>query len=300
MRRRFEFNEDRSSKFWEIELDGTNVNTWWGWIKTQPEQHTKECESAEEARELYDRLIADKQRVGFEEKLPKGGNKRSEAPSVDAAQATGDVQSAWNEIESWLSNNAPKIMDNLNPGASDEDLRRIDELVGEAMPKEWRDLYLAHDGMNDSGNLGSLFYGYEFLSLERVHDELESQIGLDEDDLPVRIADKGVNKANMHNLKWVPFAHDGGDTLLRLDLDPGSGGTKGQVIFTDHEVDAVIVLASSISELLKQFGNDLNKGLYWLDEDALADGNEFLKCDDEVDVCNWSNSLRWEYLRKRP
>lgn len=34
MKRRFEFEEDKSSKFWEIAINGTSVSTWWGKIGT--------------------------------------------------------------------------------------------------------------------------------------------------------------------------------------------------------------------------------------------------------------------------
>ena len=65
----------------------------------------------------------------------------------------------------------------------------------------------------------------------------------------------------MHNPNWIAFGHDGGDTLLRVDLDPGPGGTSGQVIFTDHADDTVILLAPSLSQFIADFAGDLEDAL---------------------------------------
>lgn len=42
MRRRFEFEEGTSSKFWEVELNGNSLTTCWGKIGTAGQSKTKE------------------------------------------------------------------------------------------------------------------------------------------------------------------------------------------------------------------------------------------------------------------
>jgi cell wall assembly regulator SMI1 len=81
-------------------------------------------------------------------------------------------------------------------------------------------------------------------------------------------------------------------------MDPDPHGKAGQVIFTDHADDTVIVLADGLPQFLAQFCDDLEKGLYFLDPDALADDQQFLGCDASIDVVNWSSSPRWQHLAR--
>jgi cell wall assembly regulator SMI1 len=208
------------------------------------------------------------------------------------------TQDPWDRIHKWLSAHAPKILRNLNAGAGDSEIVAAERALGQKMPQEWRDLYRAHDGMNTDQNTGSLFFGMQFLPLERVLREQTNNDVKGAKPLPVRAADPGIRLADMHNPKWIAFAHDCGNTLLRVDLDPGEGGRVGQVIFTDHADDTVIVLAPSLPAFLAEFAGDLEAGRYFLDKDALADGNEFLNCKAEIDVVNWSFSPRWKHLAR--
>jgi cell wall assembly regulator SMI1 len=211
------------------------------------------------------------------------------------------VDEAWTRIHAWLSVHAPRIMDNLNPPATDAELREAEESFGCKMPAEWQSLYRTHNGMNSESNMGSLFCGMQFLPLDLVIGDHAENVTLSADLLPVRSADEGVRKENMYNAKWIAFAHDGGDTLLRIDLDPAGSGSKGQVIFTDHDDDTVILLNNSLLGFLSDFVRDLEAGRYFLNQEALSDGDEFLDCDPEIDVVNWAHSPRWKHhSRRRP
>lgn len=164
------------------------------------------------------------------------------------------------------------------------------------MPLEWRELYQTHNGMSNESNVGSLFCGMRFLTLdEAVREHANSNLaGVAA--LPVRAADPGVNRADMHNPNWIAFASAGGDTLLCVDTDPATDGSFGQVIFTDHADNTVIVLARSLSQFLVDFASDLEGGKYSLNQEALEDGNEFLSCSPDIDVVNWHRSPRWKHL----
>lgn len=76
MRRRFEFQEGDSNKFWEIEIDGSSVTTWWGKIGTSGQTKTKELGSAEKALKEYTRLVAEKTQKGYEEIEAEDGEER--------------------------------------------------------------------------------------------------------------------------------------------------------------------------------------------------------------------------------
>jgi cell wall assembly regulator SMI1 len=160
------------------------------------------------------------------------------------------IAQSWQRIHGWLASNAPRILTNLNPGASDDMLRETERGLGVEMPEEWRQLYRQHNGMNAEGNTGSLFYGMQFMPLKRVLDEQANASTPASEKMPVRAADKGVRTHDMHNPKWIGLAHDFGETQLRIDCDPAPGGLHGQVIFTDHADDTAILVAPSVTDLL--------------------------------------------------
>jgi hypothetical protein len=60
----------------------------------------------------------------------------------------------------------------------------------------------------------------------------------------------------------------------------------------------VILVSPSLNRFLADFSTDLEAGRYFLDKDALADGNEFLRCQAEIDIVNWSFSPRWKHLAR--
>jgi len=66
-KRRFEFREGRSSKFWEIEVTGTDHNVRFGRIGTSGQSQTKSFSSKAAAQKDAARLIAEKQRKGYGE-----------------------------------------------------------------------------------------------------------------------------------------------------------------------------------------------------------------------------------------
>jgi DNA ligase-1 len=63
--RRFELEEGSSSKFWEIELDGSDLTTRWGRIGSNGQSKTKAFASPEKARAEHDKLIAEKTGKGY-------------------------------------------------------------------------------------------------------------------------------------------------------------------------------------------------------------------------------------------
>jgi cell wall assembly regulator SMI1 len=207
------------------------------------------------------------------------------------------MSDSWSRIHKWLAANAPKIMQGLNAPATGEEIQSTERALGMEMPEEWRDLYRTHNGLSDKPNLGSLFYGMQFLTLEQI---LLRGVNEPSDDKPepVRAADAGIKMVDFHNPKWVSLAEDWGDCQIRVDFDPATNGTRGQVIMTDQTYGTVILLAPSISHLLSDFASDLEGGRYFLNAESLKDGNEYLSCVQEIDVINWYKSPRWKHLER--
>ncbi len=62
---RYEFNDEKSSKFWEIEMSGSEVTTRWGKIGTDGQSKTKELGDEAAARKEYDKLVKSKTKKGY-------------------------------------------------------------------------------------------------------------------------------------------------------------------------------------------------------------------------------------------
>lgn len=203
----------------------------------------------------------------------------------------------WDRIHTWLGEHAPKILNTLNPGASNDEIAAAEKAIGVSLPVAWKDLYAQHNGLNSTSNQSNLFHALDFLPLKAVLTERELIAGGGAPE-PVKAADAGIETHDIRNQHWVPIANDWGDVSILVDLQPGSGGTLGQVIATDLVYRVAIMLAPSMEAFIKNFADDLEQGLYSLNQEALADGNEFLDCAPEIDLSNWWKSPRWKHLEK--
>lgn len=90
--RRFEFVEGGSSKFWQIELEGTQFTVQWGKIGTAGQSQVKEFPSEAKALAEHDKLVAEKLKKGYVETgaAAAGAAKPvavAKAPDPSAAQA---------------------------------------------------------------------------------------------------------------------------------------------------------------------------------------------------------------------
>jgi predicted DNA-binding WGR domain protein len=65
MKKYFEFKDDKSHKFWEINLNGLSVTTSYGKIGTDGQTSEKTFETAEKAEKEYNKLIAEKTKKGL-------------------------------------------------------------------------------------------------------------------------------------------------------------------------------------------------------------------------------------------
>lgn len=74
---RYEFKEGTSSKFWQIDLDGTAFTTTYGKIGTSGQTSLKQWKDAATAKKEYDKLIAEKTKKGYSLVGGGGGGKTS-------------------------------------------------------------------------------------------------------------------------------------------------------------------------------------------------------------------------------
>lgn len=102
------------------------------------------------------------------------------------------VNHSWQRIENWLRDNAPLLLESLNPPVSEEEISRVEATINKQFPPSVRFSYLRHNGNGDTyywADSGQgIFNFYDFMPLGKVlkWDEemkrLEREEGLDDYD----------------------------------------------------------------------------------------------------------------------
>jgi uncharacterized protein (TIGR02996 family) len=102
--RTFKFADDKSYKFWNIELEGMSFTVTYGRIGTKGQTQTKEFDTAEKAQKAYDKLIAEKLGKGYEETTAKAAAPTSTSKVLEKAIAADpDDLAAHAAYADWLS-----------------------------------------------------------------------------------------------------------------------------------------------------------------------------------------------------
>lgn len=200
-------------------------------------------------------------------------------------------------VINWLTINARRIVEfSLNEPATDEQISNLQKHFDKELPDDFINLYKTYNGMNDEENMGNFFYALSFLSIDKIiaDKEFRNTQSKDFEQIPLSHFDKEIDGANLYNPYWVALGFDGSRSYLRLDLSPSEKGTYGQIIFVDGEYNVGLFIASSIAALIENFANDIDKGLYCLNEEALEDEQHFLEVDTPIDIVNWYHIEKWK------
>lgn len=199
------------------------------------------------------------------------------------------------KIENWLKEHASQIVDfSLHKPATEGEILDLENVIGNRLPDDFKEVYFWHNGLNDDKNIGSLFYGMDFLPIDRIISEYNYRTENYPEKIHLQKTDKEIDPSDLNNLGWIKFAFDSSQTSLLLDLAPTSEGKSGQIIFIDDEYKVGILVANSTAELVENFKKDLEKKLYHLHKDALEDGNHYLETDFTIDIVNWETSEVWK------
>ncbi|TFK72147.1 hypothetical protein BDN72DRAFT_836533 [Pluteus cervinus] len=183
----------------------------------------------------------------------------------------------WNRLRAWLNREYPELGDTLNYGILPQDLAQIELQFGFALPAVVRDSYLAVDGQEAESAAGcseGLFFGLTLLPLEDVYEEWRFWREVDED--PSTGANPNLREA-MQSIPpgwirseysqrgWIPLIADKVGNYVGVDLNPGEGGSVGQVIVFGRDFDTKIVLwngdgGAGWAKWLASFVDELENG----------------------------------------
>lgn len=182
------------------------------------------------------------------------------------------MEELWKRIETWLHQHAPHILNSLNAGASEDEIKALQIRFGASLPKELVAFYRVHNGQPE--NSSGLFFGLQFLPIADVLMQHEAWSELSdmneefEDDM--ESYPDGVIKKQYANIGWLPVTHDYGGNHIGVDLDPDWKGVLGQVIIFGRDEDCKKLVAESFPAFIEFFVTQLEEDNYYFDEDRLC------------------------------
>jgi cell wall assembly regulator SMI1 len=179
-----------------------------------------------------------------------------------------DITPRWDALKCALAAIDPAILANLHPGADDERIARLHAGARVPLPADLEALYRENDG---EGRLGFDFQSpaavfsvadprhasgandYWFMPIDGP-DGVVAELTAFAEAAPYRAESEWMERSGpvrAHSPGWIPFAKDFGGNFLCLDLDPESGGTRGQIIEVAYDDSRIRVVASGLAELLE-------------------------------------------------
>ncbi len=179
------------------------------------------------------------------------------------------IKDVWSMIEAWLKKHAPRIVKAMEKPATASDIAKAEKAIGQPLPAELRELYLLHNGGEESDLFPSSEpgdMGYSLIPLRALASTYRSAMKDADGKRSCDVA-KGVQAVEWCE-GWIPFASNGGGDFQCVDLSPGTGGSVGQVIEVLHETGERRRLASSLTERLASMVQGLKRGTIEYDEET--------------------------------
>ena len=159
------------------------------------------------------------------------------------------IEQTFNEIKQILSREFPELVNSLNPPATEEEIKKTEEIIGLSFPDDLKILYLMHNGQK---GYSGLFFGLCFIDLETMVQEWQSWHDVGQDDLDS--LDTNIISIPYHWIKekyvnnhCIAISKDGGGNNIVIDLAPDESGISGQVTNYGRDEDIRYVIAPSVS-----------------------------------------------------
>ncbi len=197
------------------------------------------------------------------------------------------------QIIDWVQRNSKQTLEHLNPPATDEAIGSVESQLGVTLPHAFKALLKRFDGEDGQTWLALLGNGNQLLPCEQIieYHELDQRAAKQFYDPKMetiefwkdRVANqvifvKGAVKPLLLHPKWIPITSMNGDVIRYLDYDPAPGGTIAQVIEVDAEGCSYQVLAGSFDDFLALYAQQLEDGLFHVDDEG------YIECSEEDDM----------------
>ncbi len=189
------------------------------------------------------------------------------------------MKDLWTRLESWLSSNAPDLVDQLRPGADEQALSAVEQDLGLKLPDDLRASLAVHDGTEECAGL---IGGWDLLPAEFIASEARLMRGMvDDGSFGEATADPHPKLATAWwNPAWIPIVSSGSGHFLCVDLAPGPEGRAGQIVLFLHDASQRYVVAPSYRAWLEAVVRDLERGAYSR-EDGEWNAQAFMRSSEE-------------------
>ncbi|MFE3526750.1 SMI1/KNR4 family protein [Streptomyces sp. NPDC059161] len=150
-------------------------------------------------------------------------------------QMSGLTQ-VWHRFEAWLAEHAPDDYASLRPGASKNDVKRLEDGLGFALHQDMGELLRLRNGVTmrrASTEPGAFLLGYSLLDVDGIleaHRDLVSMVQEAREE-----GEEDVVVGRTADGRWVPLAQDVSGDLLFVDHRYHSAGEIGEISFGDPE-----------------------------------------------------------------
>lgn len=124
---------------------------------------------------------------------------------------------------------------NLQPGASEQELRRLEETLGVTLPEEFKSFYSVYNGQIWNSGVEPVIINLYFSLIAEIIDNwtfLQKEFDPD-NDLEPEIGEE-LKQVLWHS-KWIPIAENGAGDYLCIDTDPSEKGKIGQILYYYHD-----------------------------------------------------------------
>jgi len=173
--------------------------------------------------------------------------------------AKADIAKCWTRIEKWLAAKMPAALQFFPKGVKSAAISKAEKTLGFQLPSELAEFLAIRDG---SGNLWLHDRGV-FLSLAGIMEAWDNEFDLWGDGNNDEWASpQGPIKKKWFTRRWLPILDTWCGDYICIDLDPATGGKRGQLISWYHTNGPTQVVAPNLGTLLHQFAEELEAGRY--------------------------------------
>lgn len=176
-----------------------------------------------------------------------------------------DLEVAFESLHAYYKINHPQIVSTLRKPAKNEDLAILESVIGQEVPLDFKRLYKLANGQEGTNN--PFFQnGYEFMSIAEIIDTWKMMKGLYDGEPDFRIVedDSGIILDTWWQPGWIPFGYMTSGDHFCVDLSPGKGGVKGQIIEFIHDDSERYHLGRSLTDFIGELDAGLKSGKYFM------------------------------------
>ncbi|MCX4461818.1 SMI1/KNR4 family protein [Streptomyces sp. NBC_01549] len=142
----------------------------------------------------------------------------------------------WNRLEHWLAENAREDYESLLPGASDDEIKRLEGDLGFPLHEDVRGIIRLHNGVTkrrSSTQPGAFLLGYSLLDVDSIINSHRDLVSMVEDSHAE--GDEQLVVGRIADTRWVPIAQCVTGDLLFVDHRHHYAGEIGEISFGDPE-----------------------------------------------------------------